>query len=1022
MGIESGKYIGDFEPQFPSQDDEWREGDDHLRLIKQFLINTLPGENGQGFSKEIIVTEDELNRLKGTHTNVQEQFDAIELGYIAKDNGDQEMFYSLAVSDELRVIDDGLDSFSGVTIYGIDGSFKGAFNYLSVNKAIQIFQQGNGPVNSPDTELNIIDGVIRVHANNGHTTLPKDYRDLTTKGYVDDLFTGGGGDFELSGRLTVHEGVTVIGDGLSEFDGVLITYAGSNRGAFFFNEISGEVGLVQRNAAEALQTVLTLDDGHLVLTGNLVAEEDNHLATKYYVDTYGGGSGIPPGDLEITGVLTVHEGIKIIADTLDPFDGVLIEYQGVTRAGFFFNEANNDVGISQRYSDGNIETVLTLNNGRVNVQGVDVRPVLDHDLTTKKYVDDLFLSLGAGDVEINGILTVHEGIIIDADTLNEFDGVVFNYAGSSRGGLFFNEISSEVGLVQRDAGETVQTALTIINGQAILTGNPLGPLQDDHLATKKYVDDQNGGGIPGGDTEITGVLTVHEGIRIIADTADVFDGVTIIYNNTDRGGFFFNEISEDVGLSQRNLNGDLETQLLLKAGNVELQGTAATPALPTHLTTKKYVDDLVSGGISDDLVVGGTITCSESVTINADTSNPFDGLLVQYQGVDRAHFYFNEVGSGGVGHTGITQIKSNGVVGTIATLSDGRINVDGDNTAPVNDLDLANKAYVDSVAGGGGIPPGDLVVDGTLTCSESLSIIADTGNDFDGMVISYQGIDRAAFYYNEAGEHTGITQIKSNGVAGTIATLKDGRINVDGDNTAPVNALDLTNKQYVDGTLVDAFSGDLVVGGTFTAHESLTIVADTGNAFDGMVISHDNTDRALFYFNEVSQSLGLLLTTPAGGTDTMLILQNGRARLSGISTAPVFDNDLVNKLYADELISGDTIIGGKLTVSEGLRIKADTLDQFDGVIIDFNNVDRGSFFFNETNGDVGITQLDGAGNLETVFILNNGKCFINGAQVQTSAQVAASSQTITQGATGSYLDGSGNTITVVDGLITDLGQ
>lgn len=63
MGIEVADFLSGLNPNWPLDTDSGTQGDDHLRLIKSVLRSTFPGASGNGFSKQIIATEDELNSL-----------------------------------------------------------------------------------------------------------------------------------------------------------------------------------------------------------------------------------------------------------------------------------------------------------------------------------------------------------------------------------------------------------------------------------------------------------------------------------------------------------------------------------------------------------------------------------------------------------------------------------------------------------------------------------------------------------------------------------------------------------------------------------------------------------------------------------------------------------------------------------------------------------------------------------------------------------------------------------------------
>ncbi len=71
MGLESGSYIDDLVPTNPTSADKRRFGDDHLRLIKQILLNTFPN-----FTGALTPTQDELNFMDGVTSSVQGQLDA----------------------------------------------------------------------------------------------------------------------------------------------------------------------------------------------------------------------------------------------------------------------------------------------------------------------------------------------------------------------------------------------------------------------------------------------------------------------------------------------------------------------------------------------------------------------------------------------------------------------------------------------------------------------------------------------------------------------------------------------------------------------------------------------------------------------------------------------------------------------------------------------------------------------------------------------------------------------------------
>jgi hypothetical protein len=60
MGLETAPYIHQLITTNPEQEDLRRQGDDHLRTIKQALLNTFPEIKGP-----VLATHEELNLLRG---------------------------------------------------------------------------------------------------------------------------------------------------------------------------------------------------------------------------------------------------------------------------------------------------------------------------------------------------------------------------------------------------------------------------------------------------------------------------------------------------------------------------------------------------------------------------------------------------------------------------------------------------------------------------------------------------------------------------------------------------------------------------------------------------------------------------------------------------------------------------------------------------------------------------------------------------------------------------------------------
>jgi hypothetical protein len=77
MGLESSDTIAGLDSSFPLSSDVRRNGDDHLRLIKNVLKKSFPGESGVGFSTVIQATEQEINYLVGVRSGIQAQIDGL---------------------------------------------------------------------------------------------------------------------------------------------------------------------------------------------------------------------------------------------------------------------------------------------------------------------------------------------------------------------------------------------------------------------------------------------------------------------------------------------------------------------------------------------------------------------------------------------------------------------------------------------------------------------------------------------------------------------------------------------------------------------------------------------------------------------------------------------------------------------------------------------------------------------------------------------------------------------------------
>lgn len=71
MGLEAGTYIDDLNASNPTTGDPRSEGDDHIRLIKNVLLNTFPNITGA-----LSPTHTELNYVNGVTSAIQTQLDS----------------------------------------------------------------------------------------------------------------------------------------------------------------------------------------------------------------------------------------------------------------------------------------------------------------------------------------------------------------------------------------------------------------------------------------------------------------------------------------------------------------------------------------------------------------------------------------------------------------------------------------------------------------------------------------------------------------------------------------------------------------------------------------------------------------------------------------------------------------------------------------------------------------------------------------------------------------------------------
>ena len=213
MTVESAHTISALDESWPLKDDPLHQGDDHLRLLKSVLKEQFRGANGQGYDTPILASESELNSLVGVTGSVQDQVDNLINVYLPLTGG--ELSGLLKVSEEVRVISNGDGTMNGLSVYDNEGNLRGALDWFETNGNLQLWQQGTGPQGSPDTEINIEGGNVRVTARNGHGTDPLSDKDLTTKEYVDDAIA-----VSSPGGIIAHGRISDQGSVRSGFRGI----------------------------------------------------------------------------------------------------------------------------------------------------------------------------------------------------------------------------------------------------------------------------------------------------------------------------------------------------------------------------------------------------------------------------------------------------------------------------------------------------------------------------------------------------------------------------------------------------------------------------------------------------------------------------------------------------------------------------------------------------------------------------------------------------------------------------------
>ncbi len=210
-----------------------------------------------------------------------------------------------------------------------------------------------------------------------------------------------------------------------------------------------------------------------------------------------------------------------------------------------------------------------------------VVPVADEDLATKKYVDDN-AGVGAGDVNGGGVSLNNEIVRYDGSTgklIKNGNGVILSDAGdfSSVGNINFATATKTIaGIENGNLLDKISNETITGNWTHSGTTTVLAPTTDFQAATKKYVDDNIGGG----DVSISGTPVNNQlaiwtsGTEIEGDSNLTWDGSTFSIG----GNLSLNQLTVDnIGIDGNTISSS--------TGNIIFSPTGAASALILNATS-----------------------------------------------------------------------------------------------------------------------------------------------------------------------------------------------------------------------------------------------------------------------------------------------------------------------------------------------------------------------------------------------------------------------------------------------------
>lgn len=416
------------------------------------------------------------------------------------------------------------------------------------------------------------------------------------------------------------------------------------------------------------------------------------------------------------------------------------------------------------------------------------------------------------------------------------------------------------------------------DGLGAFTGTISGvtPVNDAHLTTKGYVDEQVA--IASGVTDHTQLSNIGTNDH---DTIDLHIGDGTIHFTTE--GINHGDIS---GLSDND-----HPQYTLVNGTVAFTGTISgvTPSEDAHLTTKSYVDEQVSiasgvthhgnltGLTNDDHTqyvltgaqrnITGAMEFDSSITISgAAAYADWTGLDLNNSGSFIPLWYYKATASGVTDHTQLTSIGTNTHAQIDSHIGDGSIHftegtIDHGSIAGLSDNDHTQYVTKDGLGAftgtiSGVTPSEDLHLTTKKYVDDSLYQIPLLSGDLYSLSDSFDTHTASGdiHFYQEAIDHTRIQNVGTNDHTAIDSHISDGTIHFTEGSIDHGSISGLTDNDHTQYTTKDglgAFTGTVSgVTPTDDAHLTTKVYVDT----EVSSVSSDITDHIasgdVHYFQE----------------------------------------------------------------------------------------------------------------------------------------------------------------------------